>query len=87
MTARELNHSGGRFWVANVALEYQECKVGRQNILRKEVELKEKLKTMIKEAKLQPLKDGVIRFKHDGVWIQITPRDELIKVKEVSEED
>ena len=73
--------------IVDVALEYQECKIGRQNILKKEVELKDKLKTMVKEAKLQPLKDGVIRFKHDGVLIQITPRDELIKVKEVSEED
>lgn len=72
--------------IVDVALEYKECVVTRQGILRKEVELKTKIKDMVKEAKLQPLKDGVTRFRYDGVLISITPRDEIIKVKEVPEE-
>ena len=72
--------------IVDVALEYRECKLGRVNILKKEVELKTKIKEMVHKAGLQPLKDGVIRFRHDGVLISITPRDELIKVKDVPEE-
>ena len=72
--------------IVDVALEYQECKQGRINILKKEVELKAKISEMVKKAGFQPLKDGVIRFRHDGVLVSITPRDELIKVKEVKEE-
>lgn len=72
--------------IVDVALEYQECKQGRQNILKKEVELKAKIKEMVHNAGLQPLEDGVIRFRYDGVLISIVPRDEVIRVKEVEEE-
>ena len=72
--------------IVDVAVEYQECKQGRLHILKKEVELKTKIKEMVHAADLQPLKDGVIRFRHDGVIISITPRDEVIKVKHVEEE-
>jgi hypothetical protein len=72
--------------IVDVALDYKECVVTRQGILKKEVELKAKIKDMVKKAKIQPLKDGVIRFRHDGVLISITPRDEVIRVKEVKEE-
>ena len=72
--------------IVDVAIEYKECVTTRLGILKKEVELKHKIKEMVKEAKLQPLKDGVIRFRHDGVLISITPRDEVIRVKEVKDE-
>ncbi len=72
--------------IVDVALEYEDYKQSRLTIQKKEVEFKAKIKEMIKEAGFQPLPDGVIRFRHDGVLISSTPQDELIKVKKVKEE-
>jgi hypothetical protein len=72
--------------IVDVALEYKDCVTTRTGILKKEVELKNQIKEMVHKAGLQPLKDGVIRFRHNGVLISVTPRDELIKVKEVEDE-
>ena len=41
----------------------------------------------MREAKLQPNEDGVISFLIDGVKITVTPRDELLRVKEEAEDD
>ena len=72
--------------IVDLAEEYEDVKQGRINILEKEKELKHKLLEMIKDSGIKPLEDGVIRFKHDGFMISITPRDELIKVKEIEED-
>jgi hypothetical protein len=72
--------------IVDVALEYRDCVTTRTGILKKEVELKAKISEMVHNAGFQPLKGGVIRFRHNGVLISVTPRDELIKVKKVEEE-
>lgn len=50
--------------------------------LKKECEWKEKIKALVKESDLLPQKDGTIKFNYDKVIIEITPRDELITIKE-----
>ncbi len=54
----------------------------RLDVLAQEVEQKQKILDLVKEAKLTPLENGVVRFKYDNVTISITPRDELVKVKD-----
>lgn len=54
----------------------------RLDALKKEIAEKQKVLALVKEAKLKPLESGIIRFTCEGFTISITPRDELIKVKE-----
>lgn len=54
----------------------------RQAALKLEVEWKEKVKALVKESDLQPLKDGTIKFTHGRVTVCIKPRDELITITE-----
>lgn len=69
------------------ARRYKLVQAERLQALAKETASKEKLLALIKEAKLQRLQDGSIRFKCDGFEISVTPRDELVKVKEPQEQD
>lgn len=69
-----------------VAEEYEEAKRARMSWGKKESELKEKIKQMVKDAGLTVLADGTIRFKADGKVITITPRDEKITVTEAKDE-
>ena len=64
------------------AREYKNAQTQRLSWLASEKEFKHEVLALVKEAKLQPLEDGVIRFHCDGVIISVTPRDELIRVKE-----
>ena len=64
---------------------YKKLEAARSKALEKEVAQKQELLRLIKDAKLQRLPGGKIRFKSDGVLITVTPRDELIKVKEESD--
>ena len=54
----------------------------RRTALKKEIDAKQEVLALVKEAKLQPLEGGKIRFKYEGFTISITPRDELVQVKE-----
>jgi hypothetical protein len=73
--------------IVAAARKYKEVQRDRLAVLAKEIEQKEKVLALVKEAKLQPLEGGVIKFKVDGVTISVTPRDELVKVKEESDVD
>jgi hypothetical protein len=66
---------------------YKKYQAARLAALEKEVAQKQEVLSLVKEAKLQPLEGGVIKFKVDGVTISVTPRDELVKVKEDSSQD
>lgn len=67
------------------AKEYQKAKTSRMKATDKEVAAKNKLLGLVKNAKIKPLDDGTIRFRCENFTISITPRDELIKVKETDE--
>ena len=64
------------------AREYKKTQGERIGWLASEKQLKQELLALIKEAKLKPLEDGIIRFRCDGCVISVTPRDELVQVKE-----
>ena len=66
---------------------YKKYQAARLAALEKEVAQKQEVLSLVKEAKLQPLEGGVIKFKVDGVTISVTLRDELVKVKEDSSQD
>lgn len=72
--------------IVGVARRYKAAQAERTAALEREVGEKEKLLAMVKEAKLQPV-DGVIRFRVDGLLITVTPRDELVKVKDENEKE
>ena len=64
---------------------YKKFQAARLSAGNKEVAQREVVLQLVKEAKLQPLPDGKIRFKCNGVIITITPRDALITIKEKTE--
>lgn len=64
---------------------YKKFQADRLIALAMEKEHKQKVLDLVKAANLQPLEDGIIRFRCDSVLITVTPRDELIKVKEDAE--
>ena len=72
--------------IIDCAKAYKRYVTDRLAVEKREVEQKQKLLALVRDANLQRLKDGTIRFKLDGFLITITPRDELIKVKEETEE-
>lgn len=65
------------------AEEYQEWQNKRVAALAKEKEYKQEVLGLVKEAGLQPLPNGSIKFELDGLKITITPRDELVQVQEI----
>ena len=67
------------------ARAYKAAQELRIDALEDEVAAKVKLLALIKEANLARLPDGKIRMRLDGYTITVTPRDELVKVKEDSE--
>lgn len=68
--------------IIEAARLYKKVQSARLKALAQEVELKDKIRQLVKKAKLQRLKDGVIRFTYDGVTVCITPQDEKVTVKE-----
>lgn len=50
--------------------------------LAKEKAQKQKVLSLVREAHLQRVEGGVIRFTYDNAEILITPRDELVQLKE-----
>lgn len=72
--------------IVTVAKLYKKHMTIRQAALMKEIAKKQELLNLVKAAKLKPLEGGVIKFKVDGLTIKITPRDELVQVKEDSPE-
>jgi len=68
-----------------VATKYKAAMTRRTEALAEETQLKEQLLTMVKEADLTRLDDGSIRFTCDGLLITVTPRDELVRVKETDD--
>ena len=61
---------------------YKRFQLARKAALKAEVEQKQKVLNLVKAANIKSLKDGVIRFTCDDVTICITPRDELLQIRE-----
>lgn len=70
-----------------LARRYKKISAARQANLAEEVKLKKQIIDLVKAAKLQPLENGVIKFAYNGVTVSITPRDELVKVKDEKAEE
>ena len=66
---------------------YKMAQEKRVNALAEEVAEKKKLLELIEQEHLQRLEDGKIKFKLDGYTITVTPRDELVRIKEDNEAD
>ena len=65
-----------------VALEYRQIMQQRVQMTAQEVAAKQGLLELVHEAKLKPNDQGIIKFTCDGLVISVTPRDELIQVKD-----
>ena len=59
---------------------YKKHQADRLAAGKKEVKQKAVVLELVKNANLQPLADGVIRFELDGTLFSVTPRDELIQI-------
>lgn len=72
--------------IARVALDYRAVRQERVFALESEKQQKAKLLQLIKDANLTPMAGGKIRFHADGLLITVTPRDELVHVKDEHED-
>ena len=72
--------------ITGVAKRYRAAQARRIQALDQECNEKQALLALIKEANLKQV-DGKIKFRVDGLIITVTPRDELIKIKDESEEN
>lgn len=72
--------------IAKEARKYKSAQSTRIEALEQEMAAKIKLLALIKTSGIKPMEDGKIRCHCDGFTITVTPRDELVKVKEDAEE-
>jgi len=68
--------------IIKAARIYKKYQLERLSALAKENSQKKFVLQMVKEAKLQPLEGGLIKFTCENVTVSVTPRDELVKIKE-----
>ena len=61
---------------------YKAAQTKRIQALDEEIAEKQKLLELIRNAKLKPLEGGKVQFRCDGYIITVTPRDELVRIKE-----
>ena len=68
--------------ISSHAKRYQAAMKRRANALTEETHEKQAILDLVKKANLSRLQDGTIKFTCDGMLITITPRDELVRIKE-----
>jgi hypothetical protein len=61
---------------------YKKHQAARLTAGKAEEREKERVKTLVKEANLQPIEGGIIKFNYDGFTISLTPRDILVQIVE-----
>jgi len=69
------------------ARRYKKAQSIRLDSLAEEKKEKVKLLELIREADVKPLEDGKIKFRLDGLRISVTPRDELVQIREDGDEE
>jgi len=69
-----------------MAKRYKQAQSERVTALAEEIARKQDLLDLIKHEHLQPMEGGKIELDLDGFKITVTPRDELVKVKDKNEE-
>lgn len=69
-----------------VVKKYKQVVKSRVALTAEEVELKNKIKEFVHASELKRLPDGSIKFRCDGFLVEVTPRDEVVKVKEANDE-
>ena len=67
------------------ARRYKKAVNDRIAALAIEVEEKDAIRRLVREAKLKRLEDGTIKFQCDSLIIVITPRDEKVTVRDIEE--
>lgn len=68
--------------IIEAARLYKKFQSERLASLKKEIEQKQLIIELVHKAGLQELAGGKIKFEYDGVTVTVTPRDELVKVKD-----
>ena len=71
--------------IIEAARRYKVFQTARLKALKGEVEQKQLILDLVSKAGFQRLKDGKIRFEHEGVTITVTPQDDKIDIKEKKE--
>ena len=73
--------------IIEVGRLYNIAKKARIASLAEEVKYKTKIRQMVKDAGIQRLEDGTIKFTHNRVTILVEPQDEKVTVKENTESE
>ena len=68
--------------IIEAARRYKKYQKIRLENLAKEIAEKGVIKDLVRKAKLPTLPNGKIKFTYDNVMVEITPRDELVRVVE-----
>lgn len=77
----EVSHPQAKPIMAS-ARRYKKLVRERTEALKEEIKEKEKLRALVKEANLKADEDGVVEFRCGKIVVSVTPRDELVKVKD-----
>lgn len=68
--------------IIEAARLYKKFQATRIAALKKEIKQKQKILELVKSENLQTLDGGKVKFELDDLIIGVTPRDELVTVKE-----
>lgn len=73
--------------IVSAARLYKKFQAARLAAGTKEADQKQKVLELMRAANLQPLEGGKLKFKYENVTVSVTPRDELIEIKEKTESE
>ena len=71
--------------IVRAARLYKELQATRLTALAEEITQKQHVLDLVRKSEVQPLEGGKIKFEYEGVTISVTPRDELLTVKDKTE--
>lgn len=77
----EVSHPSAKK-ITSIARAYKKIVRERVELTSEEVELKGKLRQAVRETDMKPDAEGIITFKCGKITVTVTPRDELIRVKD-----